>query len=73
MIRLSPACFYSSSIPNSSIHLFETRQSTRGDLFLSFKSTTSYGQRTVQHFDSKLQNALPFSVRIEGSLSVFRF
>ena len=72
MNRLSPACFFSYFIPNSSIHLFETRQSTRGDLFLSFKRPKSYGQRTVQHFGSKLWNALPFSICIEESLSVFR-
>ena len=70
--RLSPACFHSYFIPNSSFHLFETRQPTRGDLFLSFKRTTSYGQRTVQHCGSQLWNALPFSIRIEGSLSAFR-
>ena len=63
--KLSPACFHSYFIPNSSIHLFGTRQSTRGDLSLSFKRTTTYGQQTVQHFGFKLWNALPLTYVLE--------
>ena len=72
MNRLSPPCFYSYFIPNSSIHIFETRQSTRGHLFPLLQKDQTYGQRAVQNFASTLCNDLPFSIRIEGSLSVLR-
>ena len=46
-VVLSPVCFHNYFTPNSSVHRIGTRQSTRGDLFLSLKGTTHYGLQTV--------------------------
>ena len=70
--KLSPVCFHNYFTPNSSVHRIGTRQSTRGDLFLSLKRTTLYGLQTVQYFGSKLCNALPLFIRVAGSISLFR-
>ena len=55
-----------------SVHRIGTRQSTRGDLFLSLKRTTLYGLQTVRYFGSKLWNTLPLFIRVAGSISLFR-
>ena len=70
--KLSPICFHNYFTPNSSVHRIGTRQSTRGDLFLSLKRTTLFGLQTVQYFGSKLWNTLPFFIRVASSPSPFR-
>ena len=60
--KLSPVCFHNYFTPNSSIHRIGTRQSARGDPFLSLKRTTLYGLQTVQYFGSKLWNTLPLFI-----------
>ena len=65
--KLSSVYFHDYFTPDSSVHRFETRQATRGDLFISLKRTTLYGLKTVKYFGSKLWNTPPLFIRVATS------
>ena len=70
--KLSPVYFHNYFTLDSSVHRFETRQATRGDLYISLKRTTLDGLKTVQYFGSKLWNTLPLFIRVAASITDFR-
>ena len=70
--KLSPIYFHNYFTPSSSVHRFETRQATRGDLFNTLKNTILYGHKTVQYFGSKLWNTLPIFIRVTVTAALFR-
>ena len=70
--KLCRTSFYNYFTPSTSVHRFETRQATRGDLFISLRRTNPYGLKTVEYFGCKLWNILPLFLRTAGSISLFR-
>ena len=45
--KLTPICFHNFFCHNASIHSHSTRQSTRGDLFLTQRKTLQYDLRSI--------------------------
>ena len=45
--NIAPTRFHSYFTPSSNVHSFNTRQASRGDLFLTRKTTFSYGIRSI--------------------------
>ena len=70
--KLSPSCFHDSFQPSSSVYRIGTHQTTRGDLFKSFKNTTIYGLQTIQFCGSKLWSTIPLFIRVASYVVVFR-
>ena len=63
--------FQSYFTPSSNVHSFSTRQASRGDLFLTRKTTFQYGIRSIQYSDARLWNPLPVSIRESSSHASF--
>ena len=57
---------------NSSIHCHNTRQSTRGDLFLAKTNTLQYGLKSIRYLGAKLWNELPAAIRTSSSKLLFK-
>ena len=57
----------------SNKHMFMTRQSTKGNLFLERRNNTDqYGIRSIQFSGVKLWNSIPPNIRASKSLNTFR-
>ena len=69
--KIAPAHFHSYFTPCYGVHSINTRQASRGDLFLTRKTTFQYGIRSVQYSGAVLWNSLPVSIR--NSLSHLTF
>ena len=65
---LAPSYF----TPVASMHHYDTRAASRGDLFLQRKNTFIYGIRSIQYSGARLWNTLPAPIRDSQSVSVFR-
>ena len=64
--KLAPVHFHSFFT-----HSFNTRQASRGDLFLNRKATFQYGIRSIQYSGARLWNSIPPSIHDSPSRSVF--
>ena len=60
--NIAPTYFHSYFTPSSDVHSFNTRQASRGDLFLTRKTTFQYGIRSIQYSGARLWNSLPVSI-----------
>ena len=69
---LSPAYFADFFNLLSNKHMFMTRQSTKGNLFLERRNTDQYGIRSIQFSGVKLWNSIPPNIRASKSLNTFR-
>ena len=69
---LVPSYFSSYFTPVASMHHYDTRAASRGDLFLQRKNTFIYGIRSIQYSGARLWNTLPAPIRDSQSVSVFR-
>ena len=69
--KLAPVHFHSFFTPSCNVHSFNTRQASRGDLFLNRKATFQYGIRSIQYSGARLWNSIPPSVHDSPSRSVF--
>ena len=65
--NLATAHFQSYLTPSCNVHGFSTRQASRGDLFLTRKTTFQYGIRSIQYSGARLWNSLPVSIRESSS------
>ena len=70
---LSPAYFPDFFNLLSNKHMFMTRQSTKGNLFLERRNTDQYGIRSIQFSGVKLWNSIPPNIRAWKSLNTFRW
>ena len=68
---LSPAYFADFFNLLSNKHMFMTRQSTKGNLFLK-RRNYQYGIRSIQFSGVKLWNSIPPNIRASESLNTFR-
>ena len=58
----TPPVFHHFSLLSQTVHLYGTRQASRGDLFQTNKNAIQYGLRSMQYFGSKLWNTIPIIV-----------
>ena len=65
--KLTPVYFHNFFCHNASIHSHNTRQLTRGNLFLAQKNTLQYGLRSIRHMGAKLWNGLTSAIRALSS------
>ena len=61
--RISPSCFDDFFLLNSSVQKHNTRQASKGDLFLARKSTLRYGLNSICYRGAKLWNEIPVELR----------
>jgi len=66
---VAPVCFHNFFFLNSTLHCHNTRQSTRGDLFLANVNTSQYGLKSIRYLGAKLWNELPIAIRTQNLLS----
>ena len=71
-LKLTPTCFNNTFKYVTSIHSFNTRQSSNKNLSLSTVTTTQYGLRSLHFIGSKIWNSLPLNIRNTSSLSSFK-
>ena len=70
--KFTPPVFHNFFQLSQNVHLYGTRQASRGDLFQTSKNTIQYGLRSMQYFGSKLWDTIPIYVRINISVSIFK-
>ena len=68
---LLPSCFNDYFRFTSSVHLYSTRQSSFGNLYVTSVNTTQYGLRSLKFTSSQLWNSLPTSITKSTSLKLF--
>ena len=69
---VAPDCFHNFFSLNSTVHCHNTRQSTRGDLFLANINTSQYGLKSIRYLGAKLWNELPIALRTSPSKFSFK-
>ena len=70
--KSAPDCFHDFFSLTSSIHCHNTRQSTRGDLFLTKLNTLQYGLKSIRYLGAKQWNEIPATIRISSSKFLFK-
>ena len=63
--------FHSYFTPSSEVHGYNTRLASRGDLFLTRKTTFRYGVRSIQYSGARLWNSIPILIREFPSRTIF--
>ena len=53
---IAPVCFHNLFFLNSTLHCHNTRQSTRGDMFLANINTSLYGLKSILYLGANLWN-----------------
>ena len=69
--HLAPTHFQSYFTPSSEVHGYNTRLTSRGDLFLTRKTTFQYGIRSIQYSGARLWNSIPILIRESPSRTIF--
>ena len=69
---VAPDCFHKFFSLKSTVHCHNTRQSTRGDLFLANINTSQYGLISIRYLGAKLWNELPITLRTSPSKFTFK-
>ena len=69
--KISPSFFHNSFETLTTVHHYDTRQASRGDIFMIRRNTLQYGLRTVRFAGAKSWNSI--SDGIKQSPSVFTF
>ena len=61
--HLAPTHFQSYFTPSSEVHGDNTRLASRGDLFLTRKTTFQYGVRSFEYLGARLRSSIPVLIR----------
>ena len=69
--HLAPTHFHSYFTPSSEVHGYNTSLASRGDLFLSRKTTFQYRIKSIQYSGARLWNSSPILIRESPSQTVF--
>ena len=69
---VGPDYFHNFFSLNSTVHCHNTKQSTRGDLFLANINTAQYGLKSIRYLGAKLWNELPIALRTSPSKFTFK-
>ncbi len=57
--KISPACFHNFFETLSSVHQYNTRQASKGDIFMTQENTFLYGLRYIKYAGAKAWNDIP--------------
>ena len=69
---IAAVCFHNFLFLNSTVHCHNTRQSTRGDVFLANINTSQYDLKSIRYLGAKLWNELPIAIRTSRSKFTFK-
>ena len=69
--HLDPTHFHSYFTPSSEVYGYNTRLASRGDLFLTRKTTFQYRIRSIQYSGARLWNSIPIITRESPSWTIF--
>ena len=69
---ISPSCFPKFFNTLTSVHQYDTRQATKGDIVMMRKNTLQYGLRSIRYAGAKAWNSIPFSIKQSSSVTIFR-
>ena len=69
---ISPLIFHNYFETLTAVHKYDTRRASKGDMFMSRKSTLQYGLRSVRYAGAKLWNSISDVIRQSPSVSILR-
>ncbi len=70
--KISPVCFHNFFEILSSVHQYNTRQASKGDIFITRENTVLYGLRSIRYAGAKAWNDIPYLIKISPSSMNFR-
>ena len=69
----SPVCFHNFFESLTSVHQYNTRQASKGDIFMTQENTLQYGLRSIRYSGAKSWNEIPYIIKQSPSIMIFRF
>ncbi len=70
--KSSPVCFHNFFETLSSVHKYNTRQASKGDIFMTQENTYLYGLRSIRYAGAKAWNDIPHSIKLSPTSINFR-
>ena len=70
---ISPVFFHNFFETLSSVHRYDTRQASKGDIFMTQENTLQYGLRSVRYAGAKCWNNIPYVIKQSPSVTSFRW
>ena len=70
--KISPVCFHNFFETLSSIHQYNTRQASKGDIFMTRENTYLYGLRSIRYAGAKAWNDVPHLIKLSPTSMIFR-
>ena len=68
----STGLFQNYFVPLTSVYNYNTRKTSKGDMYVSGINTTLYGKRTAKYTGTILWNNLNINIRHSSSLNIFK-
>ena len=72
MNKISAVCFHNFFETLSSIHQYNTRQASKGDIFMTRENTYLYGLRSIRYAGAKAWNDVPHLIKLSPTSMIFR-
>ena len=69
---ISPLIFHNCFDTLTAVHQYDTRQASKGDIFMSRKNTLQYDLRSVIYAGAKSWNSISDVIKQSPSVSIFR-
>ena len=69
----SPVCFHNFFESLTSVHQYNTRQASKGDIFMTQENTLQYGLRSIRYSGAKSWNEILYIIKQSPSIMIFRF
>ena len=70
--KISPSFFHNFFETLTTVHHYDTRQASKGDIFMTRKNTLQYGLRSVRFAGAKSWNSISDDIRKSPSVFIFR-
>ena len=70
--KISPSFFHDFFETLTTVHHYDTRQASRGDIFMTRKNTLQYGLRSVRFAGAKSWNSISDDIKKSSSVFIFR-
>ena len=70
--KISPICFHNFFETLTSVHQYNTRQASKGDIFMTQENTLLYGLRSIRYAGAKSWNDIPTLIKQAPSSANFR-
>ena len=69
---ISPLIFHTYFETLSAVHQYDTRQASKGYMFMSRKNTLQFGLKSVRYASAKSWNSISDVIKQSPSVSIFR-